>query len=361
MTMMLRSALVAGVLAVLAPGAASARTGVLVLRDGMQSEYAFCREDEWGGWGKRHPVQWMFRAGLLDYAHRFERYLAPSPGLEVHTLDLEAHTGELPLGKVRLVVVDDVRASVLKPVATQLADFVDRGGSLIVVGGFQGFGGEEPHYRFSMTKKVSDYRDSGLAHILPLEIAASPDYVTTAKPKVEFSGAQPLGTGLDAASWPLYGFHRAVPKPTARVLATIDRAPLVAFHAVGSGYVVAFTGSELEAAFAAWNADPWVDGPAFWQRMAALALGRLDVGLTVRVPPPAGPALRVEAEASATGQMDRTLRVEGWAEDADGAVWPLRGPESLRVEVGKSATWAAELPLKDVPPGAYRAFVRVAT
>ena len=50
----------------LVAGIAAADTDVVVLRDGMQSEYAFCREDEWGGWGKRHPAIAMFRAGLLD-------------------------------------------------------------------------------------------------------------------------------------------------------------------------------------------------------------------------------------------------------------------------------------------------------
>ena len=92
---------------------AAADTGVLVLRDGLRSEYAFCREDEWGGWGRRHPAIALFRAGLLDHGHRFARYLAESPGLSVRSIDLEAWRDELPLGGVGLVVLDDVRAIVV--------------------------------------------------------------------------------------------------------------------------------------------------------------------------------------------------------------------------------------------------------
>ena len=100
---------------------ALARTGVLVLRDGMQSEYAFCREDEFGGWGERHPAVAMFRAGLLGHARRFERYLADSPGLSVQTLDLEAHEGRLPLAGVGLVILDEA-SSRLDPATEQLIE-----------------------------------------------------------------------------------------------------------------------------------------------------------------------------------------------------------------------------------------------
>jgi len=347
------------VLLALCTASALARTGVLVLRDGMQSEYAFCREDEFGGWGERHPAVAMFRAGLLGHARRFERYLADSPGLSVQTLDLEAHEGRLPLAGVGLVILDDVRSSVAAPVAAQIARFVDRGGALIVVGGFQGFGGHSPHPRFSMTKAVSDYRDTALAPLLPIEVRVAPDYTISRVPRITLDRRFPLGPGLDPADWPLHGYHDVRAKPTARILATVDDAPLVAWHAVGRSFVVAFTGSELEAAHTRPNADPWPDEPLFWQRMAALALDVLDVKVELTTET-AGPAQRLAARLTSTGQAARRLVLDAWAEDPDGTRWPAASRENLRLARGRSASWTGNLPLRDLPPGPYRAFVRVA-
>ena len=351
---------VAAALAVCLAAAAVADTRVLVLRDGMQSEYAFCREDEWGGWGTRHPAIAMFRAGLLDHAHRFERILASSPRLSVRTLDLEARRGDLSLRGVGLVILDDVRAAVVAPVAQRLVDFVERGGALLVVGGFQGFGGEPPNARFSMTKRSSDYRTSGLARILPVEVAASPDYVVTRKPKIAFEPGSPLGIGLGVASWPLHGYHATRTRTTTQVLATIDGKPLVAVHAVSAGLVVAFTGSELEVAYTSWRADPWPDEALFWQRMVALALGALDVKIQLHVLGGPGPKPTLQATLANVGARRRTIRLAAWLEDALGTRHELPTPGSLRLPPGQPVLWPIELPLGDAAPGPCRVAVQAA-
>jgi len=339
---------------------AAADTGVLVLRDGLQSEYAFCREDEWGGWGKRHPAIAMFRAGLLDHAHRFAHYLDASPRLRVTALDLEAHRGDLPLRRVGLVVLDDVRATVVAPVAQQLIDFVEKGGGLIVVGGFHGFGGHAPNARFSVTKRSSDYRTSGLARILPLEVTASPDTVVARKPKITFEPGHPLGTGLRPAAWPLHAYHATRTRTTTQVLATIDGKPLVALHAVGAGRVVAFTGSELEVAYTRWKADPWPDTAHFWQRMAALALGVLDVKIQLHAFGAKGTKPTLQATLANAGARRRTVRVTAWLHDALGIRHELPTPGALRLPPGQPVLWPIALPLGDAAPGPCRVVVQAA-
>ena len=348
--------LLALIILALAPLSALARTDVLVLRDGMRSEYAFCPEDERGGWGKRHPAVWMFRAGLLGHARRFERFLTPSPGLRVRTLDLEEVGAALSLDGVELVICDGVRAGVLAPVAERLLRFVEGGGSLVVVAGFEGLGGQPPNERFSMTRRVSDYRSTALALALPVEITASPDYVVTRRPRVEFDQRFPLAAGLRPEDWPLFGYHRTRPRPTAQVLATIDGSPLVAWHAVGRGFVVVFTGSELETAYVRPSADPWPDEAVFWQRMVALALDALEVAVGVKAT--VGEAVTLEATLRSHAARSRRLVVDAAVEDIEGVRWRLDGQERLRLAPGATTAWRTTVPLDTLPPGRYRATVR---
>lgn len=341
---------------------AAADTGVLVLRDGLRSEYAFCREDEWGGWGKRHPCLPLFRGGLLDYAHRFEHYLAADPRLRVRTLDVETVRGDLPLGGIRLVILDDVRAAAIGRFAQPLLSFAEAGGSVVVVGGFHGFGGCQPNPRFSMTGRPSDYRTTPLARLLPVEVLASPDYTTTRTPKLAFAARSPLGAGLAPGAWPLHGYHRTRARPTAKVLATIDGQPLVAYHAVGRGLAVAFTGSELEVAYANWRADPWPDEASFWQRVAALALGALDLRLQLHAPAEPSLAATVEVTLTSLAAESRKVDLDAWIETPQGQrLATIVRHEPLRLPPGKPVAWTLKVDLAEAPPGARRTVVVRAT
>lgn len=314
---------------------AEAATTVLVLRDGLRSEYGFCREDERGGWGARHPAVPLFRAGILDHAHRFQRYL---PKATVRTVDVETLGVDLPLRGADLVVVDDVRAAAVTRFAQQVVDFAEGGGAVIVVGGFFGFGGSEPHARFSMTKQVSDYRTTHLARILPVDVTAAPDYITVRRPKIAFAGAPSLGEGLALGAWPLYGYHRTRPKVTAKVLATLDGHPLIALHAVGRGRVVAFTGSELETAFANPKADPWPHEAVFWQRLVAAALGRRDA----QIPAPelaAPPAPDPTVSLAITNSVRRGTELKG-------EIAIAKDSAARRLLLGKDGVTLAAIELK---------------
>ena len=114
-----------------------------------------------------------------------------------------------------------------------LADWVRRGGGLMMAGGYLSFQGFQAKANFHATP---------IEDVLPVEILPYDDRVECPEGVTgELSGtAHPVTEGLDA-QWPiLLGYQRLVAKPDAEVLATIQSRPLLAVRAEGAGRTLAF-------------------------------------------------------------------------------------------------------------------------
>ena len=115
-----------------------------------------------------------------------------------------------------------------------LREWVNRGGGLMMAGGylsFQGFEGK------------ANYHRTPIEEILPVSIDPFDDRVETP----EGVNAQVISTeheivaGLDA-EWPiLLGYQHTTPKSDAQVLATVEDNVLLATREVGDGRTLAFT------------------------------------------------------------------------------------------------------------------------
>lgn len=251
----------------------------LVLAEGYVSEYIGGEYHEGGP--SEHPGDEYYVRGVLEYASRFNRWLE---GWTVQWIDLERQKGPLKLDGVDLVILDDVRQSVCGPYEQDLIQFVKQGGGLLVYGGAWGLGGR-PKTNLSVTKEISSYQRSSLAAILPVEIIATPD-LTKAEHKPMFVDPA-VGAGIQAPDWTVFGFHACKNRGTA--VAELDGKPFIAWHQVGKGRVVVYTGDDL-----AWirsrkglNVNPFAG--TLWRRLAALA-----TGATAEIPATADPAITWE-------------------------------------------------------------------
>ncbi|WP_434582303.1 glutamine amidotransferase [Carbonactinospora thermoautotrophica] len=114
-----------------------------------------------------------------------------------------------------------------------LADYVQRGGGLVMVGGYMSFSGIDGRARYKM---------SPLASVLPVEMLDHDDRVEVPEgvvPSVEVPGHEVLGG--TPAEWPiLLGYNRLVAKPGSTVVARVGEDPLLVVGDAGSGRTVAF-------------------------------------------------------------------------------------------------------------------------
>lgn len=115
-----------------------------------------------------------------------------------------------------------------------LAEYVERGGGLVMVGGYMSFTGIDGRARFGM---------SPLAPILPVNMLDHDDRIEVPEglvPRVEVSNHPVLGG--TPTQWPhLLGYNRVVAKPDSTVVAQYRGDPLLVVGSAGAGRVVAFT------------------------------------------------------------------------------------------------------------------------
>lgn len=114
-----------------------------------------------------------------------------------------------------------------------LADYVERGGGLVMVGGYMSFTGIDGRARFGV---------SPLARVLPVEMLDHDDRVevpeglvaTVQAPDHEVLAELP-------GEWPiLLGYNRLVPRASGTILASYGEDPLLVVGAAGAGRSVAF-------------------------------------------------------------------------------------------------------------------------
>jgi uncharacterized membrane protein len=116
-----------------------------------------------------------------------------------------------------------------------LAEYVERGGGLVMVGGYMSVTGIDGRARFGM---------SPLKTVLPVNMLDHDDRIETPEgviPSVEVPSHPVLG-GTPPGQWPpLLGYNRVVAKPGSIVVAQCGGDPLLVVGSAGAGRVAAFT------------------------------------------------------------------------------------------------------------------------
>lgn len=114
-----------------------------------------------------------------------------------------------------------------------LAEYVERGGGLVMVGGYMSFAGIDGRARFGR---------SPLAAVLPVEMLDHDDRMEVPEgllPSVDAPDHAVLGG--TPADWPfLLGYNKVIPKPDSTVVARCEGDPLLVVGQAGAGRTVAF-------------------------------------------------------------------------------------------------------------------------
>jgi uncharacterized membrane protein len=114
-----------------------------------------------------------------------------------------------------------------------LADYVELGGGLVMVGGYMSFSGIDGRAR---------YGRSPLARVLPVQMLDRDDRVEVPE-GLEATFDEPASTscaGTPAAWPPLLGYNELVAKPDSTVVARFGQDPLLVVGQAGLGHSVAF-------------------------------------------------------------------------------------------------------------------------
>jgi uncharacterized membrane protein len=114
-----------------------------------------------------------------------------------------------------------------------VSEWTQRGGGLVMVGGYMSFQG---------LNQAARWRETPLAEVLPVEMLSQDDRVEApqgVQPVVRLPG-HPVLRGV--GSLPSFlGYNRVIPKPGAEVVATVGEDPLLVLWEVGSGRAAAWT------------------------------------------------------------------------------------------------------------------------
>jgi uncharacterized membrane protein len=147
-----------------------------------------------------------------------------------------------------------------------LADYVRRGGGLVMIGGYMSFTGIDGRARYGM---------SPLAPVLPVTMLDHDDRIEVPEGLVAaFDAPEHPVLGGTPAQWPaLLGYNRVIAKPEATVVARHDGDPLLVVGSAGAGRAVAFA-SDLAPHWA----SPEFVGWEHYRRLWASILGWASIG-----------------------------------------------------------------------------------
>ncbi len=137
-----------------------------------------------------------------------------------------------------------------------LADFVRRGGGLVMVGGYLSFTGIDGKARYGMTP---------LADVLPVTMLTHDDRVERSEGvKVDVCDLSHPVLGGTPADWPpLLGYNRLIAKPDASVVARVDDDPVLVVGTWGEGRATAFA-SDLAPHWASPEFVNWAHYGRLW-------------------------------------------------------------------------------------------------
>jgi uncharacterized membrane protein len=141
----------------------------------------------------------------------------------------------------------------------ELAQYVEAGGGLLMIGGYMSFTGIEGKARYGMTP---------LARVLPVAMLSSDDRVETPEGVVPHVVApdHPIVLGLDA-NWPYFlGYNKVDPKPESQVLMSIRQDPLLVINDVGLGRAGAFA-SDCSPHWGSHEFVRWRSYAGFWSQL----------------------------------------------------------------------------------------------
>jgi uncharacterized membrane protein len=137
-----------------------------------------------------------------------------------------------------------------------LRGWVERGGGLLMVGGYMSFAGIDGKAR---------YGSSPLAPVLPVEVLAHDDRVEVPEgfQATVLAPEHPAISGL-GEDWPhLLGYNRVLPRASGTILAEYHGDPILAVGEFGAGRTAAFT-SDLAPHWAPPEFLQWEGYPALW-------------------------------------------------------------------------------------------------
>lgn len=146
-----------------------------------------------------------------------------------------------------------------------IADYVEGGGGLVMVGGYMSFTGIDGKARYKM---------SALANVLPVEMLDHDDRVEVpegVRATIDIPGHDVLGG--TPSEWPmLLGYNRVTPKGESEVVARCGSDPLLVVGRAGRGHTVAFT-SDLAPHWAPPEFLAWSHYGRLWESILTWASG----------------------------------------------------------------------------------------
>jgi uncharacterized membrane protein len=145
-----------------------------------------------------------------------------------------------------------------------LAKFVERGGGLLMVGGYMSFAGFEGRARYASTP---------LAQALPVVISHHDDRIEESEGvNPEVTNAHPVLAGI-SGDWPYFlGYNRFEAKPGSQVILSVGEDPFLVVGRHGSGRVAAFA-SDCSPHWGSPEFMAWPHYSRFWSQLAAWLAG----------------------------------------------------------------------------------------
>jgi uncharacterized membrane protein len=145
-----------------------------------------------------------------------------------------------------------------------LAKFVERGGGLLMVGGYMSFAGFEGRARYASTP---------LAQALPVVISHHDDRIEESEGvNPEVTNAHPVLAGI-SGDWPYFlGYNRFEAKPGSQVILSVGEDPFLVVGRHGSGRVAAFA-SDCSPHWGSPEFTAWPHYSRFWSQLAAWLAG----------------------------------------------------------------------------------------
>ena len=188
-----------------------------------------------------------------------------------HEVDTKFPLSSADLSPYGAVVLSDVPAdtfllhpdtlskSIIRPNSLrEIADYVERGGGFLMVGGYMSFSGFEGKAR---------YQNTALADVLPVTMLGTDDRIEMPEgvtPEVVMT--HPVLEGVEPKWPPFLGYQRLVNKPDAQVLMTVGNDPFLVLGRHGKGRVAAFA-SDCSPHWGPPEFLNWPSYTIFWSRL----------------------------------------------------------------------------------------------